>query len=208
MDGFFDFKKDYVLENTQVRIRPLKKSDFGNLLPFSLLEPEIWEYSLVSAAGEENLRNYLLAATSERRRLRQYPFIVFDKLQGLYAGSTRFCEIDMRSRCLQMGYTWYGSQFRGGSFNIQCKFLLLDFAFDFMKIERVEFRVDVENVRGIGALEKLGCIREGRLRKCGPPVVGAARRDCFVYSLLREEWVEAARDRLGERIRSIEKVVY
>ena len=208
MEGFFDFKKDYVLENSQVRIRPLKESDFGNLLPFSLLEPEIWEYSLVSASGEDNLRHYLTSATAERRRLRQYPFIVFDKLKGLYAGSTRFCEIDMGSRCLQMGYTWYGSQFRGGNFNSHCKFLLLDFAFDLMKIERVEFRVDVDNLRGIGALEKLGCTREGRLRKCGPPVLGATRRDCYVYSLLREEWEETARDKLGNRLRIVEKVAF
>lgn len=82
MDKFnFDFNKDYVLENDAVLLRPLLESDFNNLISFSLNEPETWHFSLVSADGEDNLRNYIAIATKARENKTEYPFIVFDKIK-------------------------------------------------------------------------------------------------------------------------------
>ena len=58
----FNFQKDLILENERVQLRPLSRTDQAFLLPFSLKEPDLWTYSLTSAAGEENLEKYLLAA--------------------------------------------------------------------------------------------------------------------------------------------------
>lgn len=196
MENIFDFNRDYILENDRVLLRPLQRDDFDNLLYFSRYEPEIWRYCLVSAAGEKHLRSYIRSALEERRHRRQYAFVVFDKVKQKYAGSTRLCEIDLYSRTVQMGYTWYGREFHGASLNKHCKLLLLNFLFKSAGFERVEFRVDVQNERGIQAVEKLGATREGMLRNCGPALGDGCRRDCFVYSLLREEWIGALEGRL------------
>ena len=58
------FQQPIILENERVLLRPIEETDFDNLLPFSLNEPEIWFYGLVTAAGEENLRNYLFNAVA------------------------------------------------------------------------------------------------------------------------------------------------
>jgi RimJ/RimL family protein N-acetyltransferase len=42
--------------------------------------------------------------------------------------------------------------------------LLLDFAFGTVKVHRIEARAAVDNERGNAALQKLGALREGRLR--------------------------------------------
>jgi hypothetical protein len=63
-------------------------------LEISLNEPETWEYSLVKGNGKENLTNYIqLAIVAESKT--QFPFIVFDKKLGKYAGSTRFYDINL-----------------------------------------------------------------------------------------------------------------
>ncbi|WP_198170293.1 GNAT family N-acetyltransferase [Mucilaginibacter arboris] len=73
----FNFSADYVLEDDFVKLRPVKESDYENLLPFALNEQEIWKYSLVPTAGAENLKNYIDATLAAREAEKEYPFIVF-----------------------------------------------------------------------------------------------------------------------------------
>ena len=75
----FDFETEYILENNAVQLRPLKLNDFENLLPFAMNEADLWEYSLVSAAGEANLKNYISSALQSRSERKEYPFIIWDK---------------------------------------------------------------------------------------------------------------------------------
>jgi RimJ/RimL family protein N-acetyltransferase len=56
-----------------------------------------------------------------RENKTQFPFIVFDKKSGKYAGSTRFM-ISILNLKLLLGFTWYGRQFRGTGLNKHCKF--------------------------------------------------------------------------------------
>lgn len=199
MFGNFRFTRDYILENEHVLLRPVCLPDAENLLEYACNEPELWRYALISAAGADNMVRYIDNAVKARVLRRQYTFIVFDKATRSYAGSTRFCEIHRDTQCAQLGYTWYGKRFRGTALNKHCKLLLLDFAFTVMQMERVEFRADVDNETGIEALRRLGCTLEGRLRACGPNPEGA-RRDCYVFSILKKEWEEGLRDELARRL--------
>ena len=47
------------MQDERAFIRPLEKEDFVNLLPISLNEPDTWKYSLITAAGEDGLKNYI-----------------------------------------------------------------------------------------------------------------------------------------------------
>ena len=196
----FDFKKDYLLEDDCVLLRPLMIEDSKNLLSFSLFEPEIWKYSLITASGEENLKSYILAAVSGRASGREYPFIVFDKRTKQYAGSTRFYDIQLLNKTLQLGYTWYGRQYWGTGLNKHCKFLLLQFAFESMKVERVEFRADNNNKRSIAAMESLGCSIEGILRGNTIKPDGT-RRDSIILSILKTEWDKEVKQNLIKKSR-------
>ena len=119
------FQQQPFLENKRVLLRPIQENDFDNLLPFSLNEPEIWKYGLLTAAGEENLRNYLAAAVKSMNEKKEYTFIVFDKKTNSYAGSTRFYDIQQTYLTTQLGYTWYGTAFQQTGLNRHCKLLLL-----------------------------------------------------------------------------------
>ncbi len=181
-------------------LRPLQRNDFNYLLPFALNEQELWKYSLVSAAGEEGLKNYMNIALSARTENKEYAFIVFDKKGNEYAGSTRFYDIQLPYQTLQLGYTWYGKKFQGTGLNKHCKYLLLSFAFENIGMKRVELRADNNNVRSIAAMKSIGCKVDGILRSNMPTRATNVRRDSIVLSILKEEWFGEVKEKLRERL--------
>lgn len=195
----FDFNKKYKLENEVVLLRPLEVSDTENLLHFSINEPELWQYSLLPASNENELKKYIRIALEKRNLETDYPFIVFDKRTNSFAGSTRFYDIQLSNKSLQLGYTWYGKDFQGTGLNKNCKYLLLEFAFEKMNIERVEFRADNANKKSIAAMKSIGCKEEGVLRSNGIRPNGQ-RRDSIVLSILKEEWQNDIKENLLKRL--------
>lgn len=196
----FNFTDTIILEDDFVLLRPLQESDFENLLEISINEPETWKYSLVGADGKENLINYITGATKAREAQKEFPFIVFDKKSQKYAGSTRFYDMNLNYKTLQLGYTWYGSAFRGTGLNKHCKFLLLQFAFETLEMERVEFRADNNNERSIAAMKSIGCKVEGILRSHMPTTNKDIRRDSIVLSILKNEWFNEVKENLKRKL--------
>lgn len=199
MTTLIDFTHDYILENDKVLLRPLRMSDFVHLTKFSMEEPELWKFSLLTAAGAENLKNYIETAEKARSQQKEYTFIVFDKKRNEYAGSTRFYDIQPAYATVQLGYTWYGKAFQGTGVNKNCKYLLLQLAFEKWQAERVEFRADNNNERSIAAMKSIGCVVEGVLRSNMPKREGG-RRDSIVLSILRSEWKNGVKERLKNRL--------
>lgn len=194
----FDFKADYRLENEFVSLIPLREDHFESLLPFALNEPSLWTYSLLSAAGEENMKKYLHKALEGRGNQTAYPFIVWDKRKKQFAGSTRLYDISLEQKVASLGYTWYGKDFQGTGLNKNCKFLLLQFAFEKMGVERVEFRADANNARSIAAMKSIGCTEEGILRS-NCMTANGNRRDSIVLSILKSEWENEIKKKLLAR---------
>ncbi len=199
MNNVFNSTKEYVLEDQCVLLRPLKREDCDNLLVFSLNEPELWKYSLVKVAGEENLIAYIDTAMAARESGKEYAFIVFDKRTQEFAGSTRFYDIQPEQKTLQLGYTWYGKKFQGTGLNKHCKYLILQFAFEELGMERVEFRADNNNEKSIAAMKSIGCVEEGVLRSNTIKADGT-RRDSIVLSILKTEWQTGVKQKLYQKL--------
>lgn len=195
----YDLNASYILENDHVLLRPLLESDYDNLLPFALNEPDTWVYSYRSARGEDGMRQYIKDALDNRAADKDYAFIVYDKVSQSYAGSTRFYDILPTWQTVQLGYTWYGERFRGTGLNKHCKYLMLQFAFDTLNAVRVEFRADARNERSIAAMKSIGCIPEGILRN-NMPLQEGGRRDSIVLSILKEEWESTVKDLLKSKM--------
>ncbi|MCB0455701.1 MAG: GNAT family N-acetyltransferase [Aequorivita sp.] len=193
-----NFLQELILENDIVRLNPLHHHDIDNLLHFSEQQPELWKYSLQPADGLENLKGYIDFALRGRKEETAYPFIVFDKRTQQIAGSTRFYDFQKNHNTVQLGYTWYGKEFQGTGLNKQCKLLMLEFAFETLELDRVEFRADATNERSIAAMKSIGCTVEGILRNnCAAP---KGRRDSIVLSILKDEWFGGVKEKLKSKI--------
>ena len=193
------FPENLVLENDHALLRPLQNEDLDFLLPFSLQEPEIWTYSASSPAGEVGMTEYIAYAVEQRNLKTEYPFIVFDKKQKSYAGSTRFYDIRIPFSTTQLGFTWYGKKFQRTGLNRNCKLLMLSYAFETWGMERVELRADVNNHRSVTAMKDIGCTVEGIMRNNMPTATGS-RRDSIVLSILKDEWFDSVKENLIKKI--------
>ena len=143
--------------------------------------------------------SYIQQVIKAKTQQREYPFIVFDKEKKKYAGSTRFYDIQLNNQTLQLGYTWYGKEYRGTGLNRHCKYLLLQYAFEELEMERVEFRADNRNQVSIAAMKSIGCIEEGVLRSHLPNSNGG-RRDSIVLSILKTAWEDTVKQKIATQL--------
>jgi len=200
----FDTKENYSLENESVLLRPLELSDMDALLEYSLNEPELWKYNINGPVGKTALETYIATALKQRKEGTAYPFVVLDKVKKKIAGSTRFYEISMDLKRLELGYTWYGKQFQATGLNKNCKFLMLEFAFEKLDMIRVGFGANNKNERSIAAMKSIGCTVEGVLRQYGRDGAGQVM-DAIRLSILREEWFNRVKKNLQEQIQRHKK---
>ncbi|HEU4716244.1 MAG TPA: GNAT family protein [Bacteroidia bacterium] len=183
----FDFTKDILPENERVRLRPIEISDWDNLLPVALADNDLLHYSPSQVHSEGLLKKYIATALSDREKEVRYAFSVFDKSAGKYAGSTSFGNIVNKDKRIEIGWTWIGRQFQRTGLNRNMKFLMMQYVFETLEFERLEFRTDERNAASRTAIEKIGGKYEGTLRS-HMLMPDGFRRNTACYSILKEEW--------------------
>jgi len=183
----FAFNEEITLENNFVLLRPITKSDIDNLLPIATDDKDLLQFSPAAIYTPELLETYIDTAILNRINKNRYTFIVFDKTKNAYAGSTSFLNISDADDRLEIGATWYGKKFQRTGLNRNCKYLLLEFAFDHLNAERVEFKTDERNITSRAAIEKIGGQLEGVLRR-HTLMYDGHRRNTVYYSILKDEW--------------------
>ena len=102
-------------------------------------------------------------------------------------GSTRYLDIRVANRSLEIGWTWLGVAVQRTPVNTDCKYLLLTHAFEDLGAIRVQLKTDARNVGSQKAIERIGAKREGTLRKHYVLWDGHVR-DSVYFSVLEEEW--------------------
>ncbi|RNC87089.1 MAG: N-acetyltransferase [Winogradskyella sp.] len=175
-----------ILENNRVKLSVLTMDNYQNLLDIAQ-EKDLIYYSPSNISTPENLKSYVQLAVDGYHDKTIIPFIVYDKQYQKYAGSTRFGLINWKNKLLHIGWTWIGHEFQGTGLNGNMKFLMLQYAFETLEFEKVEFRIDDRNVKSRRAVEKLGATLEGILRKDTVMKDGYRRSTCC-YGILKEEW--------------------
>ena len=183
----FPFEKEIILENTAVLLRPLKISDFNNLVNIATADKNLFQFFPKAVYSETLLRDYIDNAMEERKNKTRYYFIIFDKKKNTYAGSTGFLNISNADSRVEIGSTWIGKEFQRTGLNRNCKFLLLSYAFEELGAERVELKTDERNTASRNAIEKIGGKFEGILRS-HTLMHDGYRRNTVYYGILKNEW--------------------
>lgn len=196
-----DFSKDYILEDHRVRLEPLQLSHANELVEASK-DPFIWVYFFEKGNGLENLTNYISNAIEQRKLRKEYPFVVYDKTNEKYVGTTRFYEYSSDIQTIKLGHTWYGKSARGTGINKHCKYLLFQFAFETFHVERIGFGAYADNEVSIAALQSVGCKTEGFLRNMFPAINGKGRTDAILLSILKAEWFTSVQQELQQKLKN------
>lgn len=178
-----------ILEGETVELIPLEKQHFEELYA-AAADKELWKLVPTDCSDKTLFDKNYECALSERETGNQYPFVIRHKETRKLIGSTRFFEIYPADRKLEIGWTWIIKEFWGTAINLECKLLLLTFCFDILKTNRVQLKTKDDNFRSRKAIEKIGGVFEGILRKDKVLSDGSTRNAAY-YSILDDEWATA-----------------
>lgn len=175
------------LPGGRVRLEPMHESH-GDAL-FALGPAADWAYMANSPppTTREQWGQWMAQAAAEAAKGTALPFTVIDAGSGSPVGVTRYMDYVPTHRLIEIGSTWLSAGVRRSSANTECKLLLLGHSFETLGVERVQLKCDLRNERSQRAIERIGAVREGVLRRhrvCWDGFV----RDTVMYSVVRPEW--------------------
>ncbi len=174
------------LQNSRAKLLSLEQHHYRDLLPLSR-QVDLYKYGSSDISTPKKLRSYLHEAILLKEAGNALPFIIFDKKYNAFAGCTRFGHIDKKNKVVHIGWTWLGENFRGSGLNQHIKYLMLQYAFEKLNYQKVEFRIDERNIVSRKAVEKIGATLEGILRSNVITKTGFRRNSCC-YGIVRSEW--------------------
>lgn len=185
-----------------VRLDPLSPEHVAELMKISRATPEIFRYTSTPVTSEQ-ADFYFATAFAEREAGRAYPFSVFLQETGEIVGSSRFADIRWQHRNCELGYTWFRPDLHGTGVNVESKLLMLEMAFERLGFLRVQIHTDARNEKSQRAIEALGAVYEGTLRRHMVAKDGFVR-DTMVYSVVDQDWPEVRGNllrRLNDQLR-------
>ena len=154
---------DLSLQTSKVLLRPLGENDFDTFLELAQDE-DAWKYFTLNLADRDHLRKWMDQAYTDRAANTRRPFTIIEKSSGKIAGSMSMGNISMHDLRLEIGWSWLSKNFRGTDINRHAKYSMINYAFEELNFERVEFKTDVLNERARKGLQKIGAKEEGILR--------------------------------------------
>ena len=179
------FHSQPTLETEKIKLIPLEVRHSKDLLEVN--DPEIWSFMLTEISTLEEMKQWVSAAVRLREQETAIPFAVVLKEQNKIIGSTRLFEINLTQKSCELGSTWYSKDHQRSFVNSHCKYLILRYCFEELGMMRVQIKTDERNLRSQRAIERLGAVKEGVLRKERILSEGYVR-NAVVYSILDEEW--------------------
>lgn len=176
-----------ILTGKYIRLEPLNENHIPDLCLVGLDE-RIWRYMRYGMVlTKEQMQTWVSNILEKAAKGNEIPFAVIHLESGRAIGATRFLTIQPDQRNLEIGGTWIGIDYQRTAVNTECKYLMLKHAFEVMGIIRVQIKTDLRNIASQRAIERLGAVKEGILRKHMILPDGYIR-DSVIYSILDDEW--------------------
>jgi N-acetyltransferase len=199
-----------VLSGTHVRLEPLSRAHVPGLVAAAAEDPALYQWTVLPPDAD-GMNRYVDTAVRWREEGTALPFATVRRADGKVLGSTRFFLIERwewpaghpnASRAspdgCEIGYTWLAASAIRTAANTEAKLLMLEFAFEQWRVQRVCFHTDMRNERSRNALARLGAVFEGTLRahRLASDLVP---RDSARFSIIAAEW-PGVRQRLTQAL--------
>jgi N-acetyltransferase len=146
------------LKGELIELRPLIPEDWDDLFAVAS-DSLIWEQHPENDRYKEDVFRVFFSEALDSRGA----FVVIDGKTQQIIGSTRFYGYDPEKSEIEIGWTFLARRYWGGRYNREMKKLMLNHAFKF--VENVVFFVGGKNVRSQKAMEKIGAIRNGIVKR-------------------------------------------
>jgi RimJ/RimL family protein N-acetyltransferase len=186
-------------EGKTVRLEPIRRDHWKDLWEVARDAAEdIFRWIPYPMRTAEDLEKWADKALAEQARGESLVFVNVESASGRRIGSTRFMNIDLANRHVEIGSTWIAPAWQRTAINTEAKYLMLRHAFEAWKCIRVELKTDALNHKSRNAILRIGAKEEGTLRRHLVTWTGRVR-DTVYFSILDSEWPEV-KARLEEKL--------
>lgn len=173
--------------NDRAMLRLMHVNDVESLFTIVEGNKEIWKYLIAKMDSYQDMEQYVQVAIKGFEGETDLPFVVVDQKTNEIVGSTRLYSISSDNKTVELGQTWYHPSVHRTSINTECKYMLLQYAFEELHMLRVQIKTDLRNEKAQRTIERLGAVKEGVLRNERQLPNGYVR-DAVVYCIIASEW--------------------
>jgi N-acetyltransferase len=173
-----DFDLQPTLKGKLIELRPLRPQDFDALFD-AASDAKIWEQHPESDRYQRKVFQRFFDGALESKGA----FAIIERKSGRIIGSSRYCNLDLTNREVEVGWTFLEREFWGGTYNREMKQLMLDHAFRF--VDRVVFVVGEHNLRSQKALAKIGA---SFLKKVQLPAKDGTMKTNLVFAITAKSY--------------------
>jgi len=180
------FIEPITLKGAIATLEPLAR-EHESALAKAAADGELWRLWYTAVAHPDKMSDYVATALDQRAKADAMPFVVRENATGDIVGCTRYFNVDVANRRLEIGHTWYAKRVQRTGLNTECKLMLLRHAFEKLGCIAVEFRTHWFNHASRTAIARLGAKQDGVLRN-HQLMADGAKRDTVVFSIIDGEW--------------------
>jgi RimJ/RimL family protein N-acetyltransferase len=174
------------LRGKLVTVEPLRREHHDGVVGI-VEDGELWNLWYTKVPAPDGVRAEIERRLALQERGSMLPFVIRDNASGTLVGMTSYMNIDADNVRVEIGSTWYAARAQRTGINTECKFLMLEHAFEPLHCVAVEFRTHFVNHQSRRAIERLGARLDGILRSHIKMANGTLRDTC-VYSIIAPEW--------------------
>jgi N-acetyltransferase len=190
----------FSLEGRHIRLEPLRPEHASLLWEIAKDNvDDLFQWIPYRLQSLEDFEKFNRLVLDEQARGLTVPFATVERASNVVVGTTRFMNMDLPNRKVEIGSTWIASPWQRTVVNTEAKYLMLCHAFEVWKCLRVELKTDALNQRSRQAILRLGANEEGILRNHMITHDGR-KRDSVYFSILDTEWPEV-KARLVSKLR-------
>lgn len=152
------------LHTERLHLRKMKVSDSPSLFEI-WSDPEVTKFMNIDSFTDENQAKDMIKLLDEfsldNKAIR---FSIIEMESNEIIGSCGFNSLDFENEKAEIGYD-IARAFWGRGYASEAISALLDYAFSTLKLNRIEAKVEPENVNSVKVLRKLNFMFEGTLRR-------------------------------------------
>jgi RimJ/RimL family protein N-acetyltransferase len=141
---------------------------------------------LVNMRGEEDIKTWFARQHAEWNALNLFIFGVWEKVTGVYVGESYLANPDWDVPRVEVGY-FIVKEFIGKGYATESANAIIRYAFEQMKVLRIDLRCATDNTASIQVAKRCGFTQEGCFRQHHRKKDGTLV-DMLWYGLLLSEW--------------------
>ena len=148
---------------------------------------KLWEFGLNKLSNLDELGDYINKALIDVENKTAIVWVIKDINANEVIGTTRLSNINYDKSSAQLGWTWINPKYQGTKSNKISKYLILQYAFEELNLNKIVLKTDALNIISNKAIQSIGAKLETTLENDLKTWRGNYR-DTNVFSIYKSDW--------------------